>query len=196
MDKEYSNQLDKNRSEVMDSNRTIVNAFTGEQITFLKTSQETNGKYILIKVYLPPQSEGPPLHYHLAFDELFEVIEGELTVQVGVEKSILREQEQLLVEKEVHHRFSNESDQPVTFFVTLSPGSQFEESMRIGYGLIGDGKTNKKGIPKNIFHLAILLKMQDTNLADMPSFVQKVIFGNAASIGKRMGMDKSLEKYL
>jgi mannose-6-phosphate isomerase-like protein (cupin superfamily) len=196
VDKEYSNQLDKNRSEVMDSNRTIVNAFTGEQITFLKTSQETNGKYILIKVYLPSHSEGPPLHYHLAFDELFEVIEGELTVQVGVEKSILREQEQLLVEKEVHHRFSNESDQPVTFFVTLTPGSQFEESMRIGYGLIADGKTNKKGIPKNIFHLAMLLKMQDTNLADMPSFVQKVIFGNAASIGKRMGMDKSLEKYL
>jgi hypothetical protein len=42
----------------------------------------------------------------------------------------------------------------------------------------------------------MLLKRQDTNLADMPSFDQKLIVGNAASIGKRMGMDKSLEKYL
>lgn len=180
----------------MDSNRTIVNDFTGEKITFLKTSQETKDKFILIKVFLPAYSEGPPLHYHLAFDELFEVIEGALTVQVDDEKTILREQEQLLVEKGVSHRFSNESNQPVTFFVTLTPGSQFEESMRIGYGLIADGKTNKKGIPKNIFHLAMLLKMQDTNLAEIPSFVQKVIFGNAASIGKRIGIDKSLEKYL
>ncbi|MGB2991601.1 MAG: cupin domain-containing protein [Paenisporosarcina sp.] len=180
----------------MDSNRTIVNAFTGEEITFLKTSKETHDKYLLIKVYLPAHSEGPPLHYHLAFNELFEVIEGELTVQVNDEKTILKEQEQLLVDKEVHHRFSNESDQPVKFFVTLTPGSQFEESMRIGYGLIADGKTNKKGIPKNIFHLAMLLKMQDTNLAEVPSFVQKAIFGNAASIGNRLGMEKSLKKYL
>lgn len=189
--------MNKNeRCEVMSSNRTIVNVFTGEQITFLKNSQETNGKYILIKVYLPPHSEGPPLHYHLAFDELFEVIEGELTVQVKNEKSILREHEQLLVDRKVHHRFSNASDQPVTFFVTLTPGSQFEESMRMGYGLIADGKANKKGIPKNIFHLAMMLNMQDTNLAGVPLFVQKLVFGNAASIGKRLGMEKSLKKYL
>ena len=180
----------------MSSNQTIVNVFTGEQITFLKSSQETNGKYILIKVYLPPHSEGPPLHYNLAFEELFEVIEGELTVQVNNEVNILREHDQLLVDKKVHHRFSNVSNQPVTFFVTLTPGSQFEESMRMGYGLIADGKANKKGIPKNIFHLAMMLKMQDTNLAGVPLFIQKVVFGNAASIGQRLGLDKSLKKYL
>jgi mannose-6-phosphate isomerase-like protein (cupin superfamily) len=180
----------------MSTEQTIVNAFTGEQITFVKTSQETNGEYMLIKVYLPPHSEGPPLHYHLAFEEQFEVIEGELTVQVKNEKSILKANEQLLVDKNVNHRFSNETNQPVTFYVTLTPGSQFEESMRIGYGLIEDGKVNKKGIPKNIFHLAMLLKMQDTNLAGVPLFVQKLVFGNAASIGTRFGMDKTLKKYL
>jgi hypothetical protein len=30
----------------------------------------------------------------------------------------------------------------------------------------------------------------------VPLFIQKVVFGNAASTGKRLGMDKSLKKYL
>ncbi len=33
-------------------------------------------------------------------------------------------------------------------------------------------------------------------IAGVPLFVQKLLFGNAASIGKRLGMEKSLKKYL
>jgi hypothetical protein len=39
----------------------------------------------------------------------------------------------------------------------------------------------------------MLLKMQDTNLAGVPLFIQKFIFGNASHIGKLLGMDKSLK---
>lgn len=130
----------------------------------------------------------------MAFEELFEVIDGELTVQINNEERIVKPGEQLLVDKKTNHRFRNTSDQPVSFYVTLTPGHQFEESMRIAYGLIADGKINKKGFPQNFFHLSMILKMQDTNLANVPLFIQKFIFGNASYIGKLLGMDKSLKK--
>lgn len=45
--------------------RTVKHRYTGETITFLKMTEETQGEYLLIKVSLPPLGEGPPLHKHL-----------------------------------------------------------------------------------------------------------------------------------
>ena len=64
-------------------NRTVKHQITGEQITFLETAEETQGKYLYIEVALPPQGDGPPLHSHDEFEEEFEVIFGQLTVTLG-----------------------------------------------------------------------------------------------------------------
>ena len=50
-------------------NRTVKHKVTGEQITFLETADETQGKYLYIEVALPPQGDGPPLHSHDEFEE-------------------------------------------------------------------------------------------------------------------------------
>ncbi|WP_228547532.1 cupin domain-containing protein [Filobacillus milosensis] len=55
---------------------TITHKFTGERITFLETSADTDGAYEYIEVFLPPGGEGPPLHYHMKFEEEFEVRRG------------------------------------------------------------------------------------------------------------------------
>jgi quercetin dioxygenase-like cupin family protein len=66
--------------------RTITNPLIGDTVTFLETSEETNGAYTLVEVTLAAGG-GNGLHYHLDFDEEFEVIEGVLGVQC--EKEIL-----------------------------------------------------------------------------------------------------------
>lgn len=175
-------------------NRTIEHGITGEKITFLESCHETNGEYLKIKVELPPNGEGPPLHYHGAFEELFEVIEGELAITLEEEEKILPAGESVIVPKYVNHRFRNASNEPVTFYVTLTPGHYFEESMRIAYGLIADKRVNKQGLPKNPLHTALMLKMQDTNITSMPKIVQTLIFGGLAKVAKWTGVDKSLER--
>ncbi|MDG5787054.1 cupin domain-containing protein [Evansella sp. AB-P1] len=174
--------------------RSIVHGITGEKITFLESCHETNGEYLKIKVDLPPKGEGPPLHYHKAFEELFEVIEGELTITVEGKNKSYFTGEQVKVPKLVNHTFYNATDKPASFYVTLTPGHHFEESMRIAYGLIADKKINKQGVPKNLIHTAILLKMQDSNIVEMPKFVSGVLFNSLYGLGRLFGVQKSLEK--
>ncbi|MFV8829599.1 cupin domain-containing protein [Alkalihalobacterium sp. APHAB7] len=177
--------------------RTIVHGITGEEITFVECCHETNDEYLFIRVKLPPEGEGPPLHYHLAFEEMFEVEEGELTVTVRDKEMKLTPRDQVTIPVGVNHRFTNSSNEPVTFTVRLTPGHQFEESMRIGYGLIEDGKVNEKGMPKNIIHTALILKMQDTYICEIPKPVQYLLFNNLANLGRWLGVEKALmKKYL
>ena len=61
----------------------------------------------------------------------------------------------------------NPTDQEIIFNVKLTPGhTGFENSLRIIYGLAGDGLTDNKTIPKSIKHLALVVCMSDMNLLD------------------------------
>ncbi|GEN45434.1 cupin domain-containing protein [Alkalibacillus haloalkaliphilus] len=176
--------------------RSIKNKLTGEKITFLETSRETDGDYEYIEVDLPPAGEGPPLHFHNNFEEQFEVRDGQLKVTKGKEEHILTQGDKMTVAKETHHTFSNASDKnPVTFRVKITPAHQFEESMRILYGLVEDGEVDDKGVPKNKTYAAIALDMQDSRVVKMPFFL-KYFINHLAKKGKQKGIDQELiEKY-
>jgi quercetin dioxygenase-like cupin family protein len=47
------------------------------------SDQDTGGAYSLFENWMPPQSPGPLPHIHFLHDEVFYVLEGELTVRVG-----------------------------------------------------------------------------------------------------------------
>lgn len=132
--------------------RTVKNRVTGEQITFLETAEETDGRYLYIEVSLPPQGDGPPLHIHDEFEEEFEGISGKLTVTLGKKQSILTPGDRRIAPLKTPHTFTNNHDEPVVFRVRLTPPSQFEQSVRIHYGLIDDGLVDKKGRPKHTQH--------------------------------------------
>ena len=55
--------------------RTFANPAINDAATFIKTSAETNGEYTLMEIDLG-KSDGPPLHYHNAFSEKFQVLDG------------------------------------------------------------------------------------------------------------------------
>lgn len=73
--------------------RTVVHRYTGESITFLEVEPD----YTLIKVTLPPEGSGPPLHYHDRFTELFTVLDGKLTITHNKQERMLQAGEELLV---------------------------------------------------------------------------------------------------
>src|SRR5579862_8008838 len=125
--------------------RTFVNPAINDSATFLKTSAETKGAYTLMEIDLG-QSNGPPLHYHNAFSEKFEVKEGILYLQVGKEKKILNAGDSVTVPVGTPHRFYNETDEMVKFHITLRPGhTGMENFIKILYGLAEDGLSDKNG---------------------------------------------------
>jgi hypothetical protein len=48
----------------------------------------------------------------------------------------------------------------------------FEQGLVIAYGLAGEGRMNKNGIPKNLDHLALLMSLTDTGLRGLLSIIQ------------------------
>lgn len=171
--------------------RTYENPLIGDKVTFLKTAGETNGEFTLVEVELKAGG-GNSLHYHRAFSETFEVIDGILGVHIGKKYKQLKKGESFTVPPLVLHNFQNDNDKPVKFKVELRPGHDgFEKCIKIGYGLAGDGRTNKKGIPHKLSHLAVVLGLSDTNLPGIYTVMTSVLLMLAARARKK-GIEKEL----
>ncbi|MNR30662.1 hypothetical protein D3C85_1481290 [compost metagenome] len=74
----------------------------------------------------------------------------------------------------------------------ILPARSFEPMLRIAYGLIRDGKTNSKGIPRNILNLAIIFQLGESYLPGLPKYVQQGMFGLLYLIAKGLGIKKRL----
>jgi mannose-6-phosphate isomerase-like protein (cupin superfamily) len=176
--------------------RTIENPVTGDRTTFLATAEHTNGELLKYRSEVPAGSLGVPLHYHLAFTERFEVLEGRLDIRVGAKKhAVLEPGQSAFVPLNTPHRFWNGSAEPVIFVTEVRPARKMEQSLRAEYGLASGGKTNKKGVPTNVFELALLYELSESYLVGMPQFLQKCVFGALARAARWQGYDPEFAKY-
>ena len=176
--------------------RTVENPIAGERITFLATAEETNGEYVRVRNEASAGAQGPVMHYHLAYTEAFKVLKGRLDMCVGKENHlVLGEGESAFVPLSTAHRFWNSSTEPVLFEVEVRPARNFEKAIRAQVGLVEDGKTNEKAIPKNIFELALIYELSESYIVGMPLFLQKGIFGALARIARWRGYDPEFSKY-
>lgn len=179
--------------------RTVGNPHNGETVTFLKTTEETNGEYLLFRTDLPPNN-GIFLHYHTELVESFEGVSGKLELTVDEKKIILQKGDKAVVPLDKLHGFQNNTNEMVSFNVEIRPAGQFEAFVRCGYGLDTDGRSFympflKQYVPKNILLLGTIFKMGAFYLPFLPISLQKGIFGLLAKLAAWTGVDKSLYKY-
>jgi mannose-6-phosphate isomerase-like protein (cupin superfamily) len=147
---------------------TLSNPLTGEEVAFLLTAAATGGQRTVVEIRLPPRASGPPAHFHTAFSETFEVLEGELTLRVGDRTARLGEGERLVIPPGCLHTFRSDVDRPVRFRGTIEPGSaEFENCARISFGLAREGFVTRAGVPKRLSHLAVLAAMSQSNLTGL-----------------------------
>lgn len=166
----------------MNTARTIYNPVQKDRVTFIETVSETRGKHTLVEVELAARG-GVGLHYHKTYSETFQCLEGELKVQLDKEIVTLTSNDlPATASPGVLHRFFNTSTASCRFRVTISPGCKgFEESLQIAYGLARDGKTNNKGLPKQLSHVALLLLLSESKLTGWRAVLEKGLLW----VGKR-----------
>lgn len=174
--------------------RVIDNPIIKDRVTFIKTGQETQGEYLLLKLELAPHG-GILMHYHRTFTETFTILEGRLNIVIAGEQQVLAAGQAALIPPKVHHRFFNPSKSQVTATVEIRPARQFEQALRLSYGLATDGKTNAYALPRNLWHLALLFQLADTYVPGPPWFIQQGLLGLVAKGAKRLGKDQVLKKY-
>jgi quercetin dioxygenase-like cupin family protein len=171
--------------------RRIYSPVQKDAATFIETVEESGGERTVLEVELA-RGGGNRLHTHRTYAEHFEVLEGELTIQLGDTRRLLGPGETITAPAGSLHCFANLSRGPVRFRVELNPGHRgFEQAMQIGYGLAADGLTHPDGLPKSVLHLAVLLEMSDMGGNGMIRVVAPIM-RPLARIARRKGIDRQL----
>jgi len=171
--------------------KVLENPLIKDKVTFLRTSAQTEGAYTLVEVELAVGG-GNSLHSHTSFSEEFIPMEGLLGIEVEKKVLNVKPGESAIAQIGQWHRFFNPGTKPIRFQVKLTPGSEgFEKGLQIAYGLAGDGATNKKGIPKQFTHIALLTTMTDTLIPGFFSVIQPILRWKARK-AKEKGIDQEL----
>ena len=92
----------------------------GDQFNVLVHGEQNDGRVGVMLNRMSPGATGPPLHHH-AFEEMFYVLEGELTFQVDDELATKGAGDVVFVAGGVAHAFANRGDAPARFLLTCTP---------------------------------------------------------------------------
>ena len=167
---------------------TIENPVTGEQVTFLKRGQDTDGEFVRLEVVAEPKAPGPPEHVHEHQEEYFSVQAGTLEGSVDGEPFRLEVGEELTVWPGTPHTWGNGGDDELRVIIEVRPARRFEEVLEVFYGLARDGKTDDEGLP-NPLQLAVIGQEYwgDNHVTSPPPLVQRAAFAVFAPIGRLLG---------
>jgi len=176
------------------SGDTIQNPVTGERITFLATSKDTDGEAVVIETVVQPDGFVAAAHVHPSQTERFAVAEGTLGLKVEGKEVTLEAGDVAIVEAGQAHMFWNAGGEPVKFVCEVRPALQFESLLETMFSLAADGKTNKKGMP-NPLRLAVIAKRHfDTvQLPFPPAWMQAAGLALGAPLGKLVGYGETYE---
>jgi quercetin dioxygenase-like cupin family protein len=167
---------------------SIHNPVTGERITFLATSADTDGEAVVIEVVVQPGGFVAAAHVHPAQTERFAVVDGTLGLEVGRHKLTLERDEVFIVKPGTPHRFWNAGDGEVRFVCEVRPALQFESLLETMFTLAADGKTNRKGMP-NLLRLAVIAQahFETVRLSYPSAWLQKAGLALGAPLGRGLG---------
>ena len=168
--------------------QTLVNAVTGESLTFVRTAADTNGELVEVECVVQPGGFVAAAHVHPHQSERFAVVEGELSMKAGKTKLALAPGEQAVVEPGTPHKFWNDGDVPVRFRCEIRPALAFESLIETMFALAQDGKTNKKGLPNPVRMARIARAHREViRLAGVPVFLQDLGTLMAAPLARIAG---------
>lgn len=94
--------------------------FLGARFNIIADAATTEGKYDLIECYFPSGIQTPP-HRHTRYSEQVYVIEGEVTVWAGEDKTVLHPGESFLISIGTPHVVGSLSDKPARLLVVAAP---------------------------------------------------------------------------
>lgn len=105
----------------------------GDNYTILLTGADTNGRYGLIDMHIPPGG-GPKPHRH-DFEEMFHLLDGEIEFTFRGEKITVRAGETINIPARAPHFFQNASGRDARMLCMVTPAGLEEYFSRWGQQL-------------------------------------------------------------
>jgi quercetin dioxygenase-like cupin family protein len=173
---------------MIQAGQTIEHPVTGERMTFIKTSRETGGEYVLVELELAPGGHVAAAHLHPYQDEIFEILEGRVGFKAGDREFVAVAGGSVTVERGTAHKFWNAGEETARFRVEVRPALRFEQLIETMFTLAQDGKVNRKGMP-NPLRLAVIARahFEDVRLPFPPAWMQRAGLALGAPAGRLLG---------
>src|SRR5476649_2719426 len=102
----------------------------GDTYTILLKGTDTDGRYCLIDMLVPPGG-GPPPHRH-DFEESFTLLEGEIEAIFRGKKTVVRAGDTVHIPANAPHSFTNASKKSARLLCICSPAGQEEFFLAVG----------------------------------------------------------------
>jgi quercetin dioxygenase-like cupin family protein len=138
----------------MDEARTVTNPVTGETVTFIETSRESSGARVVMTIELAP-SGAVRAHSHRVAEQ-FECIDGTFVVHHDGRDMPFRAGDVMMAEPFTMHGFRNDTSEPATVRVTVTPAGDLDRVLRTLAGLARDGRLVPGKPPKDPFAMAAI----------------------------------------
>src|ERR1700735_4459446 len=94
----------------------------GDTYTILVAGKDTEGRYCLIDMHIPPGG-GPPPHRH-DFEESFTILEGEIEATFRGKKTLVKAGETLSIPANAPHSFINICNRSARLLCICAPAGQ------------------------------------------------------------------------
>lgn len=169
------------------SGDTLENPTTGERLTFLATSADTDGQLLKIRHYAPQPTVMGVAHFHPELTETFTVEEGRLCFTVDGQQHILNAGDSITVQPRQVHEFENISDGALVMIQEVRPPGCHQAMFTLLYAFAAQGRIGPNGAPKDLFAAALMWEKMDGYVAGPPPFLQRVLMGNLARLARLMG---------
>jgi quercetin dioxygenase-like cupin family protein len=168
------------------------NPATRETGRIITGAGDTEGRYMQSETRVRPGGAVSVAHRHRECTERFEVLEGELTVQLDGQTRTLTPGEQLTIAPGVAHHYANTSDEDVVFRFDVWPAARFEAMVVTLFALAMEGKTDAKGAPAPLQMAVLLDEYGDVlELVGPPRWLQRIVIPVLARIGRARGLRAS-----
>src|SRR5918993_3478445 len=93
----------------------------GGSVVMKVEGAHSDGKLVVYEFTMPPRTAGPPTHTHEHWEEVFYVLDGEVTFLLDGEEHLVPAGGSVFVAGQVPHTFWNAGIRPATNLTVLSP---------------------------------------------------------------------------
>jgi mannose-6-phosphate isomerase-like protein (cupin superfamily) len=176
----------------------VWNPLTGEKAMLVESAEESRGARIISDFAVEAGGfvpGGEHVHDHCA--EHFEVRSGRIAFLVDGEERALGEGDQMTVAPGTWHRWWNAGDGEVLIRTRVEPAMRFEEAILVIWGLCADGHTNAEGRPSPLLGALLATRYRpELRYREPPDAVQRLLFPPLAALARRLGRERTIERYL
>ncbi len=107
---------------------------TGTRVVFRRTSDETQGRAVVVEMFLQPKAHPFAAHVHSRQEETIDVLHGTVAFRIGGAETVAGPGRRVRVPAGVPHELTNQGDDVAHIVCELRPALAFESQLRAEFG--------------------------------------------------------------